>query len=169
MTKEQQKLVEENHGLIYSFLAKHNLPIEEYYDLAAIGLCKASITYQNETTFSTYAYKCMFNEVMQDKRKEKASRRIPQNQIISYEAELDTCNDETVSYLNFIPSNEDVESNSLSKIMFEEYSKDLSDRDKQVLSLFSAGYKQREIGKIIGCSQTIVSRIKRKLENYLGN
>ena len=55
MTKEQQKLVEENHGLIYSFLAKHNLPIEEYYDLAAIGLCKASITYQNETTFSTYA------------------------------------------------------------------------------------------------------------------
>ena len=169
MTKEQQKLVEENHGLIYSFLAKYNLPIEEYYDLAAIGLCKASITYQNKTTFSTYAYKCMFNEVMQDKRKEKASRRIPQNQIVSYEAELDTCNGETTSYLNFIPSNEDAETNTLSKIMFEEFSKDLSDRDRQIFYLFSKGYKQREIGKFVGCSQVQVSRIKRKLESYLNN
>lgn len=136
--------------------------------MAAIGLCKSALTYKGDKSkFSTYAYKCMFNEVMQDKRKEKSTKRIPQHQIVYYEAELETCDGDTASFLNFIPSNENVESDSLSKIMLDEYSKKLSDRDKQIFFLFGEGYKQREICKIVGCSQPQVSRIKKKLENYL--
>lgn len=151
-------------------MAKNHLSIEDYYGLAAIGLCKAGITYQKGTiAFSTYAYKCMFNEIMMDKRKEKSTKRIPHHQIVYYEAELETCDGDTASFLNFIPSNEDVENYSLSKIMFDEYSKKLNDRDKQIFLLFSEGYKQREICKMVGCSQPQVSRIKKKLENYLDN
>ena len=149
-------------------MAKNHLLTEEYYGLAAIGLCKAGITYKGDKAkFSTYAYRCMFNEVMQDKRKERSTKRIPQNQIVYYEAELEICDGDTASFLNFIPSSQDVEGDSLSKIMFDEYSKKLSDRDKKIFFLFSEGYKQREICKMVGCSQPQVSRIKKKLEGYL--
>ena len=65
-------LIEENHNLIYSYLHKMRLDIEEYYDLAAIGLCKAANNF-DETKgfkFSTYAYRCMNNEVLNQIRKE---------------------------------------------------------------------------------------------------
>lgn len=151
-------------------MAKNHLSIEDYYGLAAIGLCKSGLTYEGDKSkFSTYAYKCMLNEVLQDKRKEKSGRRIPQHQIVYYEAELETCDGDTASFLNFIPSDEDVEGDALSKTMFDEYSKQLSDRDKQVFILFSEGYKQREICKIVGISQPHVSRIKKKLEEYLSS
>lgn len=48
MNDEQRKLVENNHNLIYAILHKYNLPIDEYYDVAAIGLCKAAITFDAE-------------------------------------------------------------------------------------------------------------------------
>ena len=65
-----EKIVEENHNLIYAFLNKCHLPTNEYYDLAAIGLCKAAKTWDcDRQKFSTYAYTCMFNEVMGEKRK----------------------------------------------------------------------------------------------------
>ena len=72
ITEEQRKLVEENHNLIYSFLQKYNLAIDEYYGLASIGLCKAGKTYNGDkSNFSTYAYKCMFTTVMGELRKNK--------------------------------------------------------------------------------------------------
>ena len=45
MDEHQKSLVTENHNLIYSFLKKYNLDVDEYYDLAAIGLCNACINY----------------------------------------------------------------------------------------------------------------------------
>lgn len=55
ITDEARKLVEENHNLVYSFLYKYHLDVEEWYDLAAIGLCKAANTYNNDKSgFSTY-------------------------------------------------------------------------------------------------------------------
>ena len=39
MTDEQKKLVEENHALIYQVIRDMGLPIEDHYDLGAIGLC----------------------------------------------------------------------------------------------------------------------------------
>lgn len=73
MTDEQRQFAEDNHDLIYSFLHKYNLPLnamEDYYGLAAIGFCKAVITFDKEqgNTFSTYAYYCMLNQVRWDKR-----------------------------------------------------------------------------------------------------
>ena len=53
LTSEQQEVVRKNHGLIYFYLHKNNLSIEDYYDLAAIGLCKAVLTYEkNKGAFS---------------------------------------------------------------------------------------------------------------------
>lgn len=161
--------MEDNHNLIYTFLQKYKLSIDDWYGLAAIGLCKAAITFkEGVSAFSTYAYRCMFTSVYSEKRKEKQSRRIPEHQITYYQAEFDNSNGgDTSSFMNYIPSNEDVEDNVLSEIMFDEFSKKLKDRDKNIFKLFRDGYKQNDIGRIVGCSQAQVSRTKKKLIQYL--
>lgn len=61
---EYQQFVTENHNLIYAFLKANDLDVEEYYDVAAIGLCKAAQAYDESKgfMFSTFAYQCMRNE-----------------------------------------------------------------------------------------------------------
>ena len=49
LTKQQQQLVEDNHKLIYFYLYRNSLSVDEFYDVAAIGLCKAAITYNGQT------------------------------------------------------------------------------------------------------------------------
>ena len=62
MTDYQKQSVTDNHNLIYRFLQKETLNLEDWYDLAAIGMCKAAKTFNEGTSeFSAYAFKCMFN------------------------------------------------------------------------------------------------------------
>lgn len=64
--------------MIYTFLHQYHLSIEDYYDLAAIGLCKAGSKFDgSKSKFSTYAYKCMFTTVFTEIRDRKAEKRIP--------------------------------------------------------------------------------------------
>lgn len=163
-------LTEQNHNLIYTFLQKYHLTIDEYYGLAAIGLCKAAMTFKDGiSSFSTYAYKCMFTTVMIEKRKERASKHIPDSQIFYYQNELSNDDGDTQNFMNYIPAKENVEDECLSEYMFEEYSKRLKDRDKMIFKMFRNGYKQKEIGKLVGCSQAQVSRVKKKLVEYLAS
>lgn len=76
MTQEQRKLVEKNHNLIYYTLHKYKLNEEEYYDILAIGLCKAAIAFDPERSkFSTFAVNVMYNEFLQHDRNENAQKR----------------------------------------------------------------------------------------------
>lgn len=145
------------------------MSIEDYYDLAAIGLCKAGSKFDgSKSKFSTYAYKCMFTTVFTEIRDRKAEKRIQDYQVVYYQTELDDSNGgDTSTFLNYIPSKENVEDNVLSKIIFEEYMNKLKERDRQIFALFSDGYKQQDISKIVGCSQAQVSRVRKKLCEYL--
>lgn len=73
LTPAQQQLVEDNHNLIYGFLREYNLSQDEYYDLAAIGLCKAAQSFNSnrKSKFSYYAYLVMLTEVKMYWRKER--------------------------------------------------------------------------------------------------
>ncbi len=157
--------------MIYSFLQKYHLSIDEYYDLAAIGLCKAASMFNDEkSVFSTYAYKCMFTAVFTEIRNNKANKRIPEHQILYYQAEIENNDGDTACFMNFIPSKENVEDNVLSEIMLDEFTKRLKkEKHRQIFELFREGYNQRQIGKIVGCSQPQVSRVKKKLIEYLAS
>lgn len=156
--------------MIYTFLQKYHLSIEDYYDLAAIGLCKAGSKFDgSKSKFSTYAYRCMFTTVFTEIRDKKAGKRIPDHQIVYYQAEMKNDDGDTNTFMNYIPSKENVEENVFSEIILEEYLSKLKDRDKQIFILFSKGYKQGEIGKIVGCSQAQVSRVRQKLCKYLAS
>ena len=63
LTDDQRQMVADNHNLIFSFLNKYHLPDDEWYGVMAVGLINAAISYNGSSAFSTYAYKCMFNEM----------------------------------------------------------------------------------------------------------
>lgn len=168
ITDEQQKLVTDNHNLIYRFLQKYHLTVDEYYDIAAIGLCKAAISFDSEKAqFSTYAFACMRSQVCKEIRKGKAVSVIPNDKIVYYQATMENNDGDSASFINFIPSKEHIEDDVLSKVLLDKCLNKLSDRDKKVYELLKKGYKQIEIGKVIGCSQVHVSRLKKKLAGYL--
>lgn len=60
MTEEQKELAEKNHNLIYGFMHKYDID-EDYYDILAIALCEAAMTYRPELghKFTTWAYSNM--------------------------------------------------------------------------------------------------------------
>lgn len=156
--------------MIYSFLYKYHLDVEEWYDIAAIGLCKAANTYNNDKSgFSTYAYKCMYTTIIMEKRKENAMRTIPQNQIVYYENQVNESSkdNDTSTFLNYIPSKQDIENEIISALSLENIENELVGNKKKVFLLLREGYTQCEISKIIGISKQRVSKIKQEItEKY---
>lgn len=149
---------------------KYHLDLEEWYDLAAIGLCKAANTYNNNKSgFSTYAYKCMYTTVMMEKRKENTMRTIPQNQIFYYENQVseESKSNDTSTFLNYIPSKQDIENEIISALSLENIKNELVGNKRKVFLLLRDGYTQCEISKIIGISKQRVSKIKQEIaEKY---
>ena len=149
---------------------KYHLDVEQWYDIAAIGLCKAANTYNNDKSeFSTYAYKCMYTAIIMEKRKENAMRTIPQNQIVYYENQVNESSKEndTSTFLNYIPSKQDIENETISALSLENIENKLDGNNRKVFVLLKEGYTQSEISKIIGISKQRISKIKQEiLEKY---
>lgn len=165
MTEEQKKLVEENHNLIYFYLHKRGLSIDEYYGLAAIGLCKAAITYKDSISeFSTYALKCISNEVGNYFRNYFRTRTIPDDLIVSLQdIILDNGNDEPLTYERYIPDNINVEDEVIARISVNKVLSNLTDQERQILLLHMDGMRQMDIANHIGISRARVSRTLRGL------
>lgn len=149
------------------------MDVEEWYDLAAIGLCKAANTYNNNKSgFSTYAYKCMYTTIIMEKRKENAMRIIPQNQIVYYENQVNESSKEndTSTFLNYIPSKQNIENETISTLSLENIENELAGNKRKVFLLLREGYAQCEISEIIGISKQRVSKIKQEIveKYYIG-
>lgn len=146
------------------------MDVEEWYDLAAIGLCKAANTYNNDKSgFSTYAYKCMYTTIIMEKRKENAMCRIPQNQIFYYGNQVseESKDNDTSTFLNYMSSKQDIKNETISALSLENIENKLNGNKKKVFLLLREGYTQCEISKIIGISKQRVSKIKHEIaEKY---
>ena len=159
LTEEQKKLVEENHNLIYWFAKKYHVPIEEYYDVLAQGLCMAAYHYDpSKCSFSTYAYLCMNTEMHVEYRKTLRKSEIPQGNIFHYE--------NAWQLSDLIPTNEKTENKVIDRISYENLisllNDILNDKDKEVIGYILNGLTMREIAKIEGTShQAIHNRMKK--------
>lgn len=153
LNDEERKFIEENHGLIYSFLKKNNLSVDEYYDIAVFGFIEAVKKYNSSKgSFSSIAYVCMLSTVRQEMRKSKfRSERI---KITSLDVELK----EDICIKDLIPSLDTVESIYLHNEYVERIEK-LPEKLRTVVILLASGYNQVEIAKRIKCSQSYVSRL----------
>lgn len=160
MTELQKKIVEENHNLIYDIIYKHSWELEETYDLCAIGLCCAAITYDDTkgAKFSSYAYVCMYNEVMQQFRKSRAKKR----NVIIQSLDANIADTEECTF-------HDIVSNGLSAedelVLLNIDS--LNKKELNAVNLVSAGYNTTEIGRIMNVSQSYASRLLTKAKNKL--
>lgn len=152
LNDEERKFVEENHNLVYSFLRKNNLDIEEYYDIAIFGLIEAVKKYNvSRGTFSTFAYICMLNKVRMEMRKVRSRNKGVKT--ISLDVKY-----EKISMGDLLPAPDTVESIYLHNEYVRRIEK-LPEKLKTVVSLLAFGYNQTEIGKIMGYSQAYISRL----------
>lgn len=164
MTKEQEQLVTDNHNLIYHCIHKYKgTTIEDYYDVCAIGLCKAAISYDTSKgiKFATYACVIIENEIRQLLRNSK-KYSVP---VYSLDRTFNNTSDGTGE----IAFGENITTglSAYDEIVPYQLDEVLNAQEYKVVVLTLQGYTQLEIGNIIGKSQAQISRyfhsIKQKL------
>jgi len=171
LTDEQRKLVADNHNLIYGYVRKRKVSIDEYYDLLAVALCKAARSYNSKNVkFSTFAFKCMDNELFKylDSINKKSS--IPYGLIVSYDATIqDVCGNENNFYE--ILSDNNSYNDMMYVVMSSEFKRTLTERELFVVEMLEEGFTHSEIAKKIGCNRSnvtyFVGRIKDKMLKYM--
>lgn len=171
MTKEQEQLVTNNHNLIYFIIKRLNLSIDEYYDIAAIGLCKAAMNYDVSKgyNFSTFATSIIINEIRQEMRRLSSLKWIPQEIIISIDEPIKSIEDGSLTVKDTLRSNKNIESDILTKLIFKDYVDTLKPLHRDILELRMNGHTQREIAQMLSITQSMVSRVLRQIAEYICN
>lgn len=175
LTKEQQDLVAENHNLIYGFAKYKNLPVDEWYDVLAIGLCVAAKAYdKNIGKFSTLAYTSMNSEVNKVYKKDSRKRRIPKELLVYYDTPIEDVNPDwhdEGSFLQLFDDGQDTCNTVTSKIMLATLIKFLQPKEKAVVELLADGVSVKDIAKQLNCHvQSVylyIRQIREKWSAYL--
>lgn len=164
-----EELFIENENLIYHVLKTH-FPMyyfdEDIRQIGAIGLWKACKKYDlHVSKFSTYACLCIKNEILHHLRIQNAKRRHLDIPLRSIDEILKNAND--ISLGDTIVGMEDID-----YIDWDGFWNSLSLNEKKIVYLRMNGYNQKEIGRILGVSRSLINRIllngiKPKFEKYI--
>lgn len=159
LNKTQQKLVEDNHDLIYSFMNKNHLSenaVEDWYGTCAIGLCKAALTYNPDRNvkFSVLAYVCMSNEMkMVFRQQEKEIKNL-----LSLQYNLDE--EENISLQDCVCNHNDEIGEMEFYTVFNKYYNKLNETHKNIINdKIYTNTTQKDIGNKYNLSQAYISRI----------
>lgn len=151
MDKSRQDLVLDNMNLVYHTLHKY-FPTyafdEDIQQIGMLGLCKAADTYDDtKSKFSTYAVKCIVNQVRMELR--SRSRRMD---TVSLESVVSESSDgETLELGDVCRGESDV--GSVINVMDA-----LNDRERKVVELRYAGLEVNEIVRELGLSRATISK-----------
>lgn len=159
MTPEE--LYFENEALVYHVLHK-KFPMSRFDDdfqqIARLGLWKACLRYdETKGKFSTYAVPAIENEIKMELR--KMSRKPIEISLDDFVKDTSD-NDDRLTISGICIGEQDVEFIDTTWV-----DKELTDRQKRILSLLYDGMVQADIAKEIGISQTMVSREVAKIRN----
>ncbi|MDD6093642.1 MAG: RNA polymerase sporulation sigma factor SigK [bacterium] len=175
----KNKLIEHNLRLVV-FLAKKydntKTDLEDLVSIGTIGLIKAINTYKLDKNIklATYASRCIYNEILMHLRKIKRKKtEISFEDSLSYDADGNELHLEDV-----LGTEKDIVTKGLDEeldksIMMEEIEK-LSPRDKEIIELrYGLNKKkemtQKDVAKLLGISQSYISRIEKKVIKKLKN
>ena len=175
----KNKLIEHNLRLVV-FLAKKydntKTDLEDLVSSGTIGLIKAINTYKLDKNIklATYASRCIDNEILMHLRKIKRKKtEISFEDSLSYDADGNELHLEDV-----LGTEKDIVTKGLDEeldksIMMEEIEK-LSPRDKEIIELrYGLNKKkemtQKDVAKLLGISQSYISRIEKKVIKKLKN
>ena len=157
--------MENNHKLIYYYIHKNGLSVDEYYDILAIGLCKAALHFDESKCikFVTYALFVMRNEHLLNERLKHNKKRDALVLSLSTQIQInEDSNDITLE--DCIPGDRDI----FDSLILLDIEKILKDETLiKICKLALSGYNQREMQKYVSLSQSMISRKLKKIEKLL--
>lgn len=169
----RNKLIIGNYRLVIKEASKFICQYYEFEDLISIGvigLIKAVDSYKldKNLSFSTYAVKCIRNEILMKFRNKE--NNINRNSVSIYEECQESSNSNKVLIEDLLKSNDDTEQEVIDKIMFIENINKVYDiletlnptKKEMILDYFGLNRKkltQNEIAKKYNISRSYVSRI----------
>lgn len=171
LTEEQKELVTKNHDLIYAYAHKNNISIDEYYDVLAIGLCKAASVFdETKGVFSTLAYKCMSNELNMCWRKIQCESDVT---VLSYDAQdVRQDPDNQSAFLEIFADWQPCKNIDCST-MINDIASSLTDKERKILVLILKEHTYTEIANKLGCSPQNIAyyanNIRKNATEYLNN
>ena len=169
----RNKLIEHNLRLVV-FLAKKyentGVDLEDLVSIGTIGLIKGVNTYKLDKNIklATYASRCIDNEILMFLRKNKRRKgEISFEDILSYDAEGNELHLEDILGTENDIVTKGIEESDDKKILQEEISK-LNERDKKIMTLRYGLFNhkemtQKDVAKVLGISQSYISRIEKKV------
>lgn len=165
MNETQIKMVENNHNLIYKVIKDCKMEIDEYYDLAAIGLCKAALNYdETKGIFSTYAYtiiKQQLTNYLQGLSRQKRSL------CFAVSDRIEAGNGEEISVFDMMQNEENFEDLVLRNEYVYSIIYNVNDREKEICKMLMEDKNQTQIGKELGISRQRVDQIIRNMREKL--
>lgn len=158
LTDEQKNLVDNNHNLIYFVLHKMNLPVEDYYDIAAIGMCKAAEMWDSSVSkFTTLAVVSMRNEILSSQRYERSKCRNNSGDV-SLDAPIgDDC--ESITFLDNRCAQDEYRATETWLAVQGLMQSCLTERQRTVLMMCLSGYSIREMALALKTSEGNVKRL----------
>ena len=175
---EQEKMILQNYRLVYFIIKKLNIAQDQYEDIVSIGtigLIKAVNTFDIERNirFSTYAGRCIENEILMYMRKEKKH-----NADISLDETITTNVDgNTLKVGDLISISRDfTEDIMISEIVLKCISiilNRLTEKERLIMLYKIADINQNEAAEKLNISQSYASRLEvkttKKVKRYLYN
>ncbi len=173
------KLIEHNLRLVV-FLAKKyentGVDLEDLVSIGTIGLIKGVNTYKLDKNIklATYASRCIDNEILMFLRKNKRRKgEISFEDSLSYDAEGNELHLEDILGTENDIVTKGIEDSDDKKLLRQEINK-LNDRDKQIMTLRYGLFNhkemtQKDVAKVLGISQSYISRIEKKVIRKLQN
>jgi RNA polymerase sporulation-specific sigma factor len=147
--------------------------VDDFMSIGTIGLIKAINTFDfdKECTFSTYATRCIENEILMFLR---TRNKKSNTQCISLEEVI--CKDDTGNNLTIgdvTVSNVSIEDNFTKDEIYKgirEFMKSLTAEQKKIIHMrYELDLSQKAVGKNLGISRSYVSRKERKILNELAD
>ena len=169
----RNKLIEHNLRLVV-FLAKKyentKVDLEDLVSIGTIGLIKGVNTYKLDKNIklATYASRCIDNEILMFLRKNKKRKgEVSFEDNLSYDAEGNELRLEDILGTEPDIVTRGIEDETEKRQIYEEIAK-LSERDRQIMVLRYGLYgkeemTQKDVAKMLGISQSYISRIEKKV------
>lgn len=166
MTESQKRLAEKNHNLIYSFMSKNRIPMDDY-DVYALAYINAVMKYEEgNAAFSTYVWKALNNTRQNVIRDNKCAKR--NAVVLSLDKEYDNGTD-TFTLAETI---EDSSSREISDIelsrMIEDFTDMLNENERRIFRMRYNNKTVKDIAASMGISRQRVNVIEQKIrEKFL--
>ncbi|MBE6159986.1 MAG: sigma-70 family RNA polymerase sigma factor [Lactobacillales bacterium] len=178
-TYAREKLIEHNLRLVV-YLAKRyentKVDLEDLVSIGTIGLIKGVNTYKLDKNIklATYASRCIDNEILMYLRKNKKRRtEVSFEDSLSYDSEGNELHLEDIMGTEPDIVTKGIEEENDKKLLEQEINK-LNKRDKQIMVLRYGLFDheettQKDVAKMLGISQSYISRIEKKVIKKLKN